>query len=163
MVNQCGLAVAGELVEVVGSSAKRYQLQRKGNVFSCSCIIWRSIDDIEQRRTCKHLQEVRSLKRETGRVGEEGIKRSEQTIKQLQRSDTSRPPSRGSYETSSPTRQLSVPSPVRRTDGSPTRPVSMARLAERPPPDAPPPPRQPVAKRGGGSLCMPPALKKQKA
>ena len=33
--------------------------------------IWRHMDDLEQRRTCKHLQQLRGEKAETGRVGEQ--------------------------------------------------------------------------------------------
>ena len=53
----------------------------------CSCSIWRHIDDIEQRRTCKHLRQLRGEKAETGRVGEEGIRKSDEKLKELLEAD----------------------------------------------------------------------------
>ena len=70
-----------------GSGPKPYVLQRKGNVYSCSCSIWRSIEEIEQRRTCKHLRQLRGEKAETGRVGEDGIRKSEEKLKELLEAD----------------------------------------------------------------------------
>ena len=70
-----------------GSGPKPYVLQRKGNVYSCTCSIWRSIDEIEQRRTCKHLRQLRGEKAETGRVGEDGIRKSDEKLKELLEAD----------------------------------------------------------------------------
>mmetsp|Transcript_33048 Transcript_33048/g.69091 ORF Transcript_33048/g.69091 Transcript_33048/m.69091 type:complete len:111 (-) Transcript_33048:96-428(-) len=70
-----------------GSGPKPYVLQRKGNIYSCTCSIWRSIDDIEQRRTCKHLRQLRGEKAETGRVGEDGVRKSDEKLKELLEAD----------------------------------------------------------------------------
>jgi len=78
---------AGEPVLMPGSGPKPYILQRKGNVYSCTCSIWRSIDEIEQRRTCKHLRQLRGEKAETGRVGEDGIQKSDEKLKELLEAD----------------------------------------------------------------------------
>ena len=66
-----------------GSGGKPYEMIRKGNVYSCSCSIWKHIDDIEQRRTCKHLRSIRGEKAETGRVGEEGIRKADEKWKEF--------------------------------------------------------------------------------
>ena len=70
-----------------GSGPKPYVLQRKEKVYSCTCSIWKHIDDIEQRRTCKHLRQLRGEKAETGRVGEEGIRKSDEKLKELLEAD----------------------------------------------------------------------------
>jgi len=77
----------GEAVLMPGSGPKPYVLQRKDKVYMCSCSIWRHIDDIEQRRTCKHLRQLRGEKAETGRVGEEGIRKSDEKLKELLEAD----------------------------------------------------------------------------
>ena len=79
--------LAGEAVLMPGSGPKPYVLQRKEKVYMCSCSIWRNIDDIEQRRTCKHLRQLRGEKAETGRVGEEGIRKSDEKLKELLEAD----------------------------------------------------------------------------
>jgi IS5 family transposase len=70
-----------------GSGPKPYLLQRKDKVYSCTCSIWKHIDDIEQRRTCKHLRQLRGEKAETGRVGEDGIRKSDEKLKELLEAD----------------------------------------------------------------------------
>jgi hypothetical protein len=87
--------VAGEPVLMPGSGPQPYTLKRNGNVYSCTCSIWRNIDDIEQRRTCKHLRQLRGEKAETGRVGEDGIRKSDEKLKELLEADrrTRQPPS----------------------------------------------------------------------
>lgn len=75
--------ITGELVKVDGSVGKQYELIKKGDVYSCTCSIWRHIADLESRRTCKHLMLVRGDKFELGRVGEEGILKSDAKLKEL--------------------------------------------------------------------------------
>jgi len=41
------------------------------------------MNDLQRNRTCKHLQALRGHKAELGRVGEEGLKRSEATMNKL--------------------------------------------------------------------------------
>lgn len=53
-------------------------------IYSCSCSIWRHIADLESRRTCKHLRALRGERAELGRVGEEGILKSEAKFKEFQ-------------------------------------------------------------------------------
>ena len=52
-------------------------------MYSCTCSIWRHIDDLERKRTCKHLRALRGEKAELGRVGEDGIKRSDAKLNEL--------------------------------------------------------------------------------
>ncbi len=66
-----------------GSGPKPYVLQRKGNTYSCSCMIWRSIEDAEPLRTCKHLVRLRGDKAETCRVGAAGVRRSKEKLAEL--------------------------------------------------------------------------------
>ncbi len=77
----------GEQVLMPGSGPKPYVLQRKGNIYSCTCSIWHNIEDIEQRRTCKHLRQLRGEKAETGRVGEDGVRKSDEKLKELLEAD----------------------------------------------------------------------------
>ncbi len=86
---------------IYGSQPKPYELQKKGNVYSCSCSIWRNIADLAERRTCRHLIVLRTERMEIGRVGEEGIKKSENTMKELQRKSVE--------NIHATTRQLSTP------------------------------------------------------
>ncbi len=81
------LLTTGEQVLMPGSGPHPYVLQKKGNVYCCSCSIWRHIDEIEQRRTCRHLRQLRGEKAETGRVGEDGIRKSEEKLKELLEAD----------------------------------------------------------------------------
>eukprot|EP00290_Baffinella_frigidus_P049482 CAMPEP_0180407968 /NCGR_PEP_ID=MMETSP0989-20121125/42014_1 /TAXON_ID=697907 /ORGANISM="non described non described, Strain CCMP2293" /LENGTH=145 /DNA_ID=CAMNT_0022411851 /DNA_START=774 /DNA_END=1211 /DNA_ORIENTATION=+ len=76
---------AGEKVLVAGSArgSPGYELLKNGAVYSCTCSIWRHIDDREVKRTCKHLRALRGEKAELGRVGEDGIKRSDAKLNEL--------------------------------------------------------------------------------
>ena len=73
----------GEAVLYPGSSSKPYELVKRGDVYQCSCSIWRHIADLECRRTCRHLQHIRGDKAELGRVGEEGIMKCEAKFKEF--------------------------------------------------------------------------------
>ena len=95
-------------MHIYGSQAKPYELQKKGNVYSCSCSIWRNIADLAERRTCRHLIQLRGERMEIGRVGEEGIKKSEATTRELQR--------KSMESMQATTRQLSTP-PVQSSMG----------------------------------------------
>ena len=84
------LCHTGEKVTIPGSSSRPYELQKvtpAGGgepIYSCSCSIWRHIADLECRRTCKHLRALRGERAELGRVGEEGILKSEAKFKEFQ-------------------------------------------------------------------------------
>jgi len=72
-----------EAVFLPGSGPKPYELRKKGNVYSCTCSVWKHIDEIERRRTCKHLRTVRGERAETGRVGEDGLRKSDEKLREL--------------------------------------------------------------------------------
>ncbi len=59
----------GAQVEVKGSGAKPYILKNTGGVYSCSCPAWRNQSVAIERRTCKHLRQVRGDAAEDARVG----------------------------------------------------------------------------------------------
>jgi len=59
----------GGQVEVKGSGAKPYILKNTGGVYSCSCPAWRNQSVAIERRTCKHLRQVRGDEAENARVG----------------------------------------------------------------------------------------------
>ncbi len=59
----------GRSVEVQGSAARPYLLKNTGGVFSCSCPAWRNQSVPIERRTCKHLRQLRGDDAEAARVG----------------------------------------------------------------------------------------------
>jgi DNA ligase-1 len=59
----------GAQVEVRGSGSKPYILKNTGGVYSCSCPAWRNQSEPIERRTCKHLRQLRGEAAEEARVG----------------------------------------------------------------------------------------------
>lgn len=59
----------GQAVEVQGSAARPYVLKNIGGVYSCSCPAWRNQSLPIDRRTCKHLRQIRGEEAEVLRVG----------------------------------------------------------------------------------------------
>ena len=57
----------GQSVEVQGSAARPYVLKNIGGVYSCSCPAWRNQSLPIDRRTCKHLQQIRGDEAEAER------------------------------------------------------------------------------------------------
>ena len=61
----------GKFVEVQGSDAKPYVLRNVGGVYSCTCPEWRNQSHPIERRTFKHLRNVRGEEAEKERLGGE--------------------------------------------------------------------------------------------
>jgi DNA ligase-1 len=59
----------GESVERQGSGSRPYVLKNVGGVYSCSCPAWRNQSLPIERRTCKHLRQLRSDVAEEARIG----------------------------------------------------------------------------------------------
>ena len=59
----------GQSVEVQGSASRPYLLKNVGGVFSCSCPGWRFQSLPIERRTCRHLRDLRGEAAEEERVG----------------------------------------------------------------------------------------------
>jgi DNA ligase len=59
----------GESVEVQGSASRPYILKNIGGVYSCSCPAWRNQSLPIDRRTCKHLRQLRGDEVEANRIG----------------------------------------------------------------------------------------------
>ena len=59
----------GQSVEVQGSASRPYVLKNVGGVFSCSCPGWRFQSLPIERRTCRHLRDLRGEAAEEERVG----------------------------------------------------------------------------------------------
>jgi DNA ligase-1 len=59
----------GESIEMQGSGSKPYVLKNVGGVYSCTCPAWRNQSLAIEKRTCKHLQKLRGVEAEQGRVG----------------------------------------------------------------------------------------------
>ena len=59
----------GQSVEIQGSASRPYVLKNVGGVFSCSCPGWRFQSLPIERRTCRHLRDLRSEAAEDVRVG----------------------------------------------------------------------------------------------
>src|SRR5215218_3827784 len=59
----------GESVEMTGSASRPYTLKNVGGVYSCSCPAWRNQSLPIERRTCKHLRQLRGDAAEPERVG----------------------------------------------------------------------------------------------
>ncbi|MGP0062558.1 MAG: DNA ligase [Isosphaeraceae bacterium] len=67
----------GESVEMKGSGAKPYILKNVGGVYSCSCPAWRNQSIAIERRTCKHLRQLRGDEAEEARIGQDRPARPE--------------------------------------------------------------------------------------
>jgi DNA ligase-1 len=59
----------GETTEVQGSGSSKYTLKNSGGVYSCTCPAWRNQSVAIEKRTCKHLRNLRGEAAETARVG----------------------------------------------------------------------------------------------
>lgn len=59
----------GESVQVQGSARKPYLLKNVGGVLSCSCPSWRFQSQPIERRTCRHLRQLRGDRAEETRIG----------------------------------------------------------------------------------------------
>ncbi len=59
----------GQSVEVQGSARLPYVLKNVAGVYSCSCPAWRNQSLPIERRTCKHLRQLRGEQTEQQRVG----------------------------------------------------------------------------------------------
>ncbi|MBI3866049.1 MAG: DNA ligase [Planctomycetia bacterium] len=59
----------GASVEVQGSASRPYVLKNVGGVYSCSCPAWRNQSLSIERRTCKHLRQLRGDAAEELRIG----------------------------------------------------------------------------------------------
>ncbi len=59
----------GQTLEVRGSGARTYQLKHLAGVYSCTCPAWRNQSLPIDRRTCKHLRQLRSDAAEAVRLG----------------------------------------------------------------------------------------------
>src|ERR1700675_34756 len=59
----------GESVEMQGFGSRPYVLKNIGGVYSCSCPAWRNQSIGIERRSCKHLRELRGDPAEEARIG----------------------------------------------------------------------------------------------
>src|SRR5437879_1085254 len=59
----------GDFVEMQGSGSRPYVLKNIGGVYSCSCPAWRNQSLPIDRRTCKHLRQLRGDQVEAERLG----------------------------------------------------------------------------------------------
>src|ERR1700740_3514279 len=59
----------GESVEMKGSGSKPYVLKNVGGVYSCTCPAWRNQSLPIERRTCKHLRQLRGNPARAARIG----------------------------------------------------------------------------------------------
>ena len=59
----------GDSVEVKGSAKLPYVLKNTGGVYSCTCPAWRNQSVAIEKRTCKHLRQLRGEQAEADRVG----------------------------------------------------------------------------------------------
>src|SRR5581483_10336948 len=59
----------GESVEMQGSGRQPYVLKNIGGVYSCTCPAWRNQSVGIERRTCKHLRQLRGDAAEEARLG----------------------------------------------------------------------------------------------
>ena len=60
----------GESTTMQGSARQPYVLKNVGGVYSCSCPAWRNQSLPIERRTCKHLRQLRGDEAEQARVGQ---------------------------------------------------------------------------------------------
>lgn len=59
----------GESIEMQGSGSRPYVLKNVGGVYSCSCPAWRNQSLPIEKRTCKHLRQLRGDEAEAARIG----------------------------------------------------------------------------------------------
>lgn len=59
----------GDSVEVKGSAKLPYVLKNTGGVYSCTCPAWRNQSVAIEKRTCKHLRQLRGEQAESDRIG----------------------------------------------------------------------------------------------
>ena len=59
----------GESLEIKGSARLPYIVKNTGGVYSCTCPAWRNQSLPIERRTCKHLRQIRGETAEQERVG----------------------------------------------------------------------------------------------
>jgi DNA ligase-1 len=59
----------GETVEVQGSAKRPYRVQNLAGIYACSCPAWRHQSLPIDRRTCKHVRQVRGDLAEQSRLG----------------------------------------------------------------------------------------------
>ena len=59
----------GQTIEVQGSASTPYQVKYLAGIYSCSCPAWRNQSLPIDRRTCKHLRQLRGDQAEAVRVG----------------------------------------------------------------------------------------------
>jgi DNA ligase-1 len=59
----------GETFLMQGSGSKPYELKNVGGVYSCTCPAWRNQSVGIERRTCKHLRNLRGDSAEEARIG----------------------------------------------------------------------------------------------
>lgn len=59
----------GDSVEVKGSAKLPYVLKNSGGVYSCTCPAWRNQSVAIEKRTCKHLRQLRGEQAEADRIG----------------------------------------------------------------------------------------------
>ena len=58
----------GDSVEIQGSARLPYILKNIGGVYSCNCPAWRNQSVPIDRRTCKHLIQLRGQEAEAERI-----------------------------------------------------------------------------------------------
>ena len=59
----------GESIEMQGSGSKPYVLKNIGGVYSCSCPAWRNQSLVIEKRSCKHIRQLRGDAAEEERIG----------------------------------------------------------------------------------------------
>ncbi len=59
----------GESVEIRGTGSEPHVVTNAGGVYSCSCPAWRNQSLPPERRTCKHLRQLRGDRAEEQRIG----------------------------------------------------------------------------------------------
>jgi DNA ligase 1 len=59
----------GQSAEIQGSAAKPYTIKNVGGVYSCSCPAMRNQSLGIERRSCKHIRQLRGEQAETERIG----------------------------------------------------------------------------------------------
>lgn len=67
------------------SGSEPYRLRRVGNVYSCTCSVWRRVSSAVEKCTCRHLAVARGDAQERSRVGEENMRRMIEVVNMGQR------------------------------------------------------------------------------
>lgn len=63
----------GQSVEVKGSAARLYTIKNIGGVYSCSCPAWRNQNAAIDKRTCKHIKQLRGNVAEALRISADEV------------------------------------------------------------------------------------------